>query len=499
MGRWYKQDNPQKRRLSRRAVLKGAGGVTVALPLLEMMLDSEPALAGTAPARYLVLWGGQSMGADGDPLDNLFVPDAVGAAYDLKTATQPFADYGVENEITIVSGLSIPTANGGSPPAGGRPDDFHINNMGPLITGMRSLDHDKRGPSSDQIMAELIGQTNVFQSVTYQIQAGWYLSVSAPYGRDVLSIRDGGGGDLIEIPGTVSPKQAFDTLFYNFQPSDDPAEAAAADFAWRRRKSIVDLVKRRAERLVQKLGGADQKRIERHLDEIRDLEQRISAIPPDPGGACVKPPDPGPDPSLGGNQPNVNGENQYDQNLGYSGEEERANIFMDLVHMAFTCDLTRVGAVMFTMAQSHLNMFQLSGAATDLHEIGHNGVQGGTQRVAEAQAWHMKHFAYLVDKLRDTPEGNGSVLDNCAIVWLWEGGHGNDPSTGNPNSSHSTENMCCAIAGGAGGLVRGHHVVAPPGLDHPANVIVSAMQAAGYAGDTLGEVSGSIPALFGAA
>src|SRR5262245_23607303 len=339
MARWYKQDNPQKRTVGRRAFLSGLGGAAVSLPLLEIMLDTNPALAQAAPHRYLVLFGGQSMGCDDDPVHNLFVPDTVGPGYDLKVATQPFADLNVQDEITIVSGLDIPAAMGGAIPAGGRADDFHINNMGPLITGVRSTDHDKGGPTSDQIMAEQIGTETVHPSVSWQVQAAWYLSVSAPYGRDILSVKSDGGGGLIEIPGTVSPAQAFDTIFYNFQdPNADPAAVAAQQFAWEQRKSVVDLVRRRAERLVEKLGGADRMRIERHLDEIRDLEKRIATIPPGPGGACQLPTAPT-DPPLGGNQP----DGSYNQNVGYSGEEERARAFMDLIAMAFTCDLTRVG------------------------------------------------------------------------------------------------------------------------------------------------------------
>jgi hypothetical protein len=106
----------------------------------------------------------------------------------------------------------------------------------------------------------------------------------------------------------------------------------------------------------------------------------------------------------------------------------------------------------------------------------------------------MKHFAYLVDKLRSTPEDAGTVLDNCAIVWLWEGGHGYDSGADKQNSSHSTQNMTCAVAGG--GLKRGEHIVAPSNANHPANVLITAMKAAGYTGNSLGEVTGDIPALY---
>ncbi len=492
MGRRYKQDNPPKRRLSRRAMLRGLGGAAVALPLLEIMLESEPALASNGTHRYGVFFCGQSMGADGDPVDNYWVPDTVGPNYDLKTATQPFATYDVQDEISIVSGLAIPAANGGSVPAGGRADDFHINNLGPLFTGMRSANQSKDGPSSDQLVASEIGTTTVQKSLVYQVQASWYLSVSAPYGRDIMSLKDDGNG-LIEVPGQVSPKQAYDSLFYLFQKPDDAAAAAAQKFAWRQRTSIVDLVKRRADRLVTTLGGADRQRLERHLQEIRDLEKRITALPPAAGGECQQFADPGVDPPLGGNQP----DGDFNQNVGSSGEDVRARLFMDLIHMAFTCDLSRVSACLMTMAQSHLNMFSFTSQATDLHEIGHNGVPGGTQAVAEAQAWQVDPFCYLVDKLRNTPEDSGSVLDNCALVWLWEGGHGFDPGAQVNNSSHSTENMTLAIAGGAGGLRRGEHVVAPANRNHPANVLVTAMKAVGYSGDSLGEVNGAIAELYG--
>ena len=103
-------------KLSRRAVLKGLGGVTLALPLLDVMLDGSPALAGTSAAmRYAVMFCGQSMGADFDPLHNDFVPDKVGRDYDLKSALAPLSGFGdrpdVPDRVTPVP----------SPPSGGPP------------------------------------------------------------------------------------------------------------------------------------------------------------------------------------------------------------------------------------------------------------------------------------------------------------------------------------------------------------------------------------------
>ncbi len=484
-----------KFRMSRRAVLQGAGGVTVALPFLQIMADRGGrafAQSAQAPKRYLVCFGGQSMGADNDPLHDDYVPNKVGADYDLKSALAPLA--GVKDEVTVVSGLKIPTAyeNAGQIPAGGRPDDFHVSTASPLLAGVRASSSSARcyGPTSDQIVAEAFGNPTPFQSLVYRIQAAWYLSVSAPYGRDLISYKRDSTDKIVGIPSTVSPRQAFSSLFGNFSPpTEDAAVRARKELLLRSRRSVLDLVRGNTQRLMKEVGGEDKLRLQRHFDEIRALELRIADLPPAAEGICALPADPGEDPPLGGNQP----DGQFTTNNGYSNEEERARVFCDLLHMAFACDLTRVATLQFTMFQSHLNMHPLIGVADDLHELGHSGK--GTLAMAKAQAWHMKHFAYLLAKLRDTPDVSGNMLDNMAVVFLHEGGHGYDPSSGKQNSSHSSERMACLVAGRAGGLQPGRHVVAEG--KHPAQVLITAMKAVGVETNTLGEVSGDLPALRG--
>ena len=489
----------RRRTLSRRAVLRGVGGAAVALPLLEVMWDDAEVRAAGEPTRYGVFFMGQSLGGDGDSIPNHYVPDTVGPGYDLKTALAPLGAAGVQDYVSVISNLEIPYApnsNPGAAPPAGRVADFHISSLSPLHSGMRSNGSMIQGVTSDQLVAEAIGQDTVFKNLVYTVQAAWYLSVSAPYGRDIMSVKSDANG-LIEVPGTVSPKQAFDSLFFNFSPPDDPEAAAAQDFAWRRRKSILDVVKGRAEKLVQKLGGEDRGRLERPLGEPRDPEQRVAMIPPVVGGQCQAPTDPGTDPPLGGNQP----DGGYDQNNGYSNEDLRAQVFMDMVHMAFTCNLTRVAAVLLTHAQSHMNAYEITGYPLDIHELGHSHAPGSmyrTDQVATGNAWHVKHFAYLVNKLAGTPEGTGSVLDHSALLLVNEGGKGYDALDDSNDSAHSTENMACLLAGGAGGLRMGEHIVASGEHRHPGNVILAAMNAVGYQTNTFGEVTnGPMPGLVG--
>src|SRR5438874_13114773 len=125
-------------RITRRTLLRGAGGAAITLPVLEIMLDRHGGAyaAGTAiPKRYLVCFGGTSLGGDGDPLHNDYVPSTVGPNYDLKSALAPLVS--VKGEVSVVSGLSIPTANGGAVPAAGRRDDFHVSSLSPLLSGVR--------------------------------------------------------------------------------------------------------------------------------------------------------------------------------------------------------------------------------------------------------------------------------------------------------------------------------------------------------------------------
>ena len=484
-------------RLSRRHLLKGLGGVAVSLPLLEIMLDGK-AFAQNAPVppkRYLVFFDGQSIGADGDPLANDFVPNTVGRNYDLKSAIAPLG--ALTSDVSVISGLKIPWAaeNGGTVPAGGRRDGFHVASLSPLLSGMRSpAGTASAGPTSDQLVANAIAGSTAFPSLTYRVQADWYLSVSAPYGRDMISYKTDSTGSVVAVPPQTSPRQAWQALFSNFTPSGlDAAGRAKLDLELRARRSVLDLVRSDTEQLVPKLGSADRQRLQRHLDELRDLERRVATIAPPQTSACMRPTDPGADPAVGTAQGNDGTNNTYSQNLGYSNEEGRANLFVDLIHLAMVCDLTRVASLQMTMFQSHLNMYALTGQATDCHELGHGGAPGGTLAVSKGIAWHVKHFARLVQKFKDTPEGNGTMLDSSAMAFLLEGGHGWDPEGVKDNSSHSTENMAVMLAGRAGGLQPGQHVVAAG--KHPANVLITAMKAVGVLSDTLGEVTGDLPQL----
>jgi len=301
------------------------------------------------------------------------------------------------------------------------------------------------------------------------------------------------GGNIVGVDPFSSPRLAYMSMFGNFEPPD-PALAEEAAFLLSRRRSVLDTLRARTAGLLGKLGGEDKNRMQRHYDELKALEDKLDSAPPPTTGACELLPDPGEDPAIGSSHgTTAEGNLDYDATAAYSGEDLRAELMMDYVRMAFACDLARVAAVRMTIDQTFLNMLPLSGAASDMHELSHGAVSDDAH--ADAVGWHVKHFARLVAMLRDTQELDGSsMLEHTALVLCFEGGYGFDPESGSGNRAHSTENMVSLVAGRTGGLVHGSHIVAT-GL-HPANVIISAMQAVGMDTDTLGEISGTIPGLL---
>ena len=476
-----RSNDGSKRFLSRRALLRGIGGAAIALPALEIMLNRHgTALAdgGAIPKRFFVGLIGQALSGDDAPT-NLYVPTTVGPNYDLKLALSPLAD--IKQHVQVVSGMEIIAAgaNGGVVPAGGRVNDFHCGGVSPLLCGVKSAESTAtcEGITSDQVVANAIGTTTI-KSLVLECPVDFYVPGYTAAGREYMSY----SAARKPIAATIGPQQAFKSLFGNFT-TPGPVTDTNADYQRRSRRSVLDLVAGNTDQLMKRLGKMDQERMAAHLAQIRDLERRIGALPPVQTQTCKKPNDPGPDPATG---------------IGakYSGEKERAKIFGDLVHMAFACDLTRVATLMYSMFQSHMAASPVTGGkyGDDLHELGHSARTAGA--VASGMVWQVEAFAALVRNLQNTLEGAGNVLDNSVLVLLNEAGHGKDylEASHPDNQTHSTERMACLVAGRAGGLKPGKHVVTAKA--HPAKVLVSAMNAVGVPGTTLGEVTGTVPELF---
>jgi hypothetical protein len=223
--------------------------------------------------------------------------------------------------------------------------------------------------------------------------------------------------------------------------------------------------------------------VEEHLTHVRELERLVDEIP-EPTASCVVPAEPGADP------PVELTTYRTDTVTGYAEEDRRVRVMTSLLKAALACDLVRSASLMYTYAQSFMNVAPVLGHEGDQHQQSHGNSTTRSERMADTMAWHVKHFARLVDQLRATPDGDGTLLDDTALVLLFEGGYGRDPETNSASSPHSSENMSAIVAGGAFGTAHGRHVAGA--RRHPASLTLAAMRAVGATGP-LGEVTTPFP------
>lgn len=485
------------RSLSRRSFLAGTGGAALCLPLLESMMPRAARAGGSGgiPTRYVFCYAGTSSGRYATPNEGeVLVPDAYG---DLATtgaamqSLQPLFEEGVESDVSLVSNLLIPWAGSESGLApGGRLTslDFHFGpTVTPQLSGMRAIVKARMdGPSSDQLMVDSLAPDTVVPSLSQRVQPIDYMGGNGGSAGRISFRRD--GDSISPIDPFVSPRDTFDYLNSVFLPPDASPEMIAAI---ERRASVLDEVGGAAQSLMARLGSSDRQRLERHLHEVELLEAQLRSGVGDLSGACIGPVDPGADPPLGGQ---VAGVDQLDGSLGWSDEDTRALRQIELIRMAFSCDVTRVASLQLTNWKSWMGASNIGGGwDIDIHEIGHTGSMP-KEAMGDVVGWHVGQFAKLVKALKDTPEWDGSsLLDHTALVLCFEGGHGEDPLDGG-YSTHSTQNMSVLVAGNVGGLVAGQHI---DGQErHPAEATLTAMRAAGHGGD-FGDFSSEIAGLRG--
>ena len=489
--------------MHRRRFLRGLAGTTMALPFLEAFAP-RPARAGATPTtNYAFLFAGFSIGSQDDRPQ---VVPADGAWNGQVTrAFQPLADEGVQDNVTLVTGLEIPV--GSEAPAAGRPPVFHSTSHQVLTTGQRfdnTMGGRLAGPSSDWVAAKVLGLGAAQPVLAYRAQPAFYYGDSSGYTDGIISARVGADGEMEDVAPVTSPRVAFESLFSGFVPPD-PSQAPEALRLLALRRSVVDLVATDAEALIKRIGAEDRTRMERHFDELRALESRLDDLELPDTASCQMFRNPGEDPPLGDTiDPNVGGgdyNDYFEGGMGYSNEDLRAEIMADLIHMSFACGISRVASFMITYAQCFLNMHPALGLASDLHEITHGSVGGGDDQwdaLADCAAWHTKFYARLVRKLGESVAPDGTpLLDNTAVVLAFEGGWGFDLESGGASSPHSTENMMMLVGGNAGDL----HTSRPGGHirgegRHPAAVLNTVLQQVGV-DETMGEVTDTVDELLG--
>lgn len=456
-----------RRGISRRALLRGAGGAALALPLLESIWPRAARAATGAPLRYVIMVGGTEQ--------HLAVPTQTGAGYAMPPGLASLEP--VRDDVLLVSGISIPTPNGamGSIPPAGRPHSLHGDVMPALVTGVRTDADAARyhAPSSDQVVAATLGGDTPFASLQFRAQPHNYKGSSGGIGG-VISVRADGS----QMTPQTSPRLAWEQLAMGIAP-DDPSAIAAQMRRVARERSVLDLVLERGEVLRARVSTGDAIRLEEHFDRIRELENRLDSIGGTAtGGACSPVADPGADPS----QADYPSEHQGGT-TGYSDETTRSEVFVDLIHMALACDLSRVAAFQSTIEQCFMSVAPRWGHNYEVHDLTHVDFPERDAVWSSVISWQLGFFARLVAKLRDTDDGGVPLLDNTVVVHTNTGGQ----------TGHGSYDMTLAVAGRPSVLQRGVHVRDTGAM--PCHVYQTAMQAVGVVTD-FGEVPGIVPAML---
>ena len=451
-------------RIPRRSFLTGLAGASVALPFLEAMLPRNAWAAVDGPCRYVGMFAGVEQRA--------CIPSGGGSGYTMPSGLASLE--AVRDHVSIVTGLAVSNAPGAQ---GGKANPHHGNIMMPLLTGCASTNENHGVPysgSADQIVADVYGDTH-FRSLEFRAQAHGYRGASA--GVKALMSYDTDGSP--KVP-QASPQLAYESVFTGFTPADASADdLEAAEKLRARRLSVLDLVKDRGDALISKVSNADKQRLDQHFTQIRDLETRLSDLPTVPtSGTCDALPIPGPDPSPE-DYPNT----EHGGTTGYADEDLRAQLFVELIHMAMACDLTRAATLMLTIEQSFMSLQPLFGAPYEMHDITHVDVPNRSAVWDQITSWHAGFAAQLIQKLADTPEPTGgTMLDNTAVVYTHSGGV----------SGHGGSNIAFAVAGVPSKLRMGQHIVQPNG--HPAHVYQTVLAALGIE-QPFGEVPGIVSGL----
>ncbi len=401
--------------LSRRSLLRGAGGIAIALPLLEAMIGRRSHAAGDGPPpRFLVVFSANGtieerwnpVGGEED-----FVLDDPEDPGRILAPLEPFKD-----RLLVLGGLDMLSRDHGP---GGNGHDLGMGHMltgADLVVGPSGVgefshlpDGTVGGPSIDQVIADLIGQETAFRSLELGVQAN--LDVNRQ-----LTSRMCYRGPFEVLPPENDPRAAFDAFF--LQLGTDPTELAKLKA---RRASVLDRVKEDFDALNAKLGGTDRQKLEAHLQAIREVEQSLEAAG-GPLAGCALPDEPG----------ELNpGSNDQFPTIG--------RLQMDLMAMALTCDITRVSSLQWSTAQSGTR-FSWLGHSDSHHSLSHeadNSSEARTQLV-QINHWYAEQFAYLLGKLSAQEELGGTLLDNTVVLWVNEQGNG---------QTHSKDQVPFVLAG----------------------------------------------------
>ncbi len=437
-----------KKHLSRRTVLRGMG-VSLALPLLDSMVPAQTPLKNTAansPSRLAcieIVHGDAGSTLDGSNR-HLFAPEKIGRDFKITPTLQsldPYKDY-----LTIVSRTDVKPAQAYVPAEEG---GDHFRSSAAFLTGAHAKMTEGSdiylGTSLDQLYAQKFGQDTPLPSIQLCIEAidG---SGACDYGYScVYSDTISWASPTTPLPMERDPRKVFESLF------GDGGTAAQRAARQRENASILDSIKESVGRLQKALPPTERVALASYLDNVREIERRIQRIEKynSTTDARALPSAP----------------------IGVPDSfEEHVELMFDLQVLAFMTGITRVSAFKLSRDVCQRS-YPESGVKTTFHSCSHHGEN--PERIDDFQKinqYHVKRTSYFIEKLKNTPDGDGNLLDHSLVLYGSPMGDAN---------VHNHKRVPLFLAGRANGQVKGNlHVQEPDGTPM-ANVLLATAQKLG--------------------
>lgn len=441
--------------LPRRHFIRGLGTI-IALPLLDSMIPAAVGQTARAIARK------------GSPLRLSFayVPNGIvmddwtplteGAGFDLPAILEPLAPF--RSHTTVISGLELDPANAHGSGGGdhARAGAAFLTGAHPKKTGGSDI---RAGISVDQVAAEQVGNRTRFASLEIGLDDNRVVGhcdsgYSCAYTNSIAW-----RGPSTPLPPETNPRLLFERLFGDFDPSiSAETRARRANY----RKSILDDAREETRRLLGQVGHSDRQKLDEYLTTIRELEQRI--VQSENFQAAALP--------------------EFDKPSGIPSQfAEHARLMYDLQAVALQADLTRV-ATMVVGREGSVRTYEEIGISEPHHPLSHHRNQTESlAKLTRINRYHMELFAHFLQRLSDTPDGDGTLLDHSAVLY----GCGISDS-----NQHLHNNLPVLIAGGGNGTIRGNRHVRVPEGTPVTNLYLSLLDRMEVHADAIGDSTGKL-------
>jgi hypothetical protein len=444
----------KKFRLSRRAVLRGAGSIAIGLPWLECMEDAKAQDAPATAQRFMAVY------QPGGTVIDRWRPTGTETAPVLSSILSPLEP--VKDKILIVDGLEMKSAVG----------EQHQAGIIAFLTGTIQTESRSRyagGPSIDQVIATKISK-NIKPISSMQVAVRWATGKSKGRLDPINALNFEDNTSFSPIPPRLKPPEIWEDLFGDLEPS-----TPGADLLRQRKVSILDFVDKKYESLSMRLGMRDRIKVQEHLDKIREIENGLKDTNV-PAGMCAI--------------PTLVDTSEYNAEAGLNADDADVDVeeigttdaaipkvgrlMTDMLVMGLACDRTAVASLQWSDTEAK-HTFPWLNLTQHHHFYQHDGgfAPNECEKICK---WYSEMHLYLIQAMAAVDMGGHTLLDESVVFF---GNELSDPP------SHKKQNMPFMLAGNGGGLRTGRWI-RHNGVSHN-DLLVSIMNLFGDNRTTFGD------------